>query len=1395
MATIGEAFIEVKPDAKGFGAETEKTVLSQVKGVAGKAAVVLGGAFAARGTVNLFGDALAEAEDARKTLALTQAVITSTGGAANVSADQLSDLAGRLSNLSAVDDEVIQSAGNVLLTFTNVKNGIGQGNDVFDQAATAALNMSAALKTDLQGATLQVGKALNDPVKGLTALSRAGVSFTAEQKEQVKAMVAAGDTLGAQKLILAELNKEFAGAAEAAASPLERLRVTIGNAKEALGTAVAPGFTNALQGIGDAVLALEPTLTTLGTTVGSTIGTLAPIVADAIGPVVSTFADVFGTVVQAITPALDAIGGALSETFSTLGPALIDTVGPIARTLSDLFATVGPTIIGALGNIVEQLGPVFGDVVGVLADVFTNGIGPIVQELGPVIREVATVLSSSLGPIVQQLGPVLGQVAGTIGQAFATLAPVIGQVVEALAGGLAAALQAVLPALAGLVTALAPVVAALVDALAPVLPVIADLFGEVAAALGGALGQVLTALTPLFVTLADVITDLAPVIGQVAELLAGALGAAIEGVLPVVTSLVDALSPIVEAFADALAPVLPLVADLFGTLADALGPILDALAPIFDVLAPIADLLGGVLAGALEAIAPLLTIVAELLAGVLGTAIEALVPILQLLADALAAVIGFVTDVFAGDWSAAWESIQDVASTVWDAITGVVTGAWDLITGAFSAAFDFLSNLWSSAWGAIVDVVSGVWDSITGTVRRGWEWITGLFQAAVTTVSTLWHSIWDGLTSTVSGVFDSVIGFVRELPGRIASAAVGLWDGLTSGLKSVLNGLIGLWNRLDFGVGPWTIPDWVPIVGGNTFGIADIFPDVPLLAGGAIIGTPGSSGGNPLFDAMAHVAGLLIGHPGHDRVTQGPTLAVLGEAGGEIVLPLTNRRRMIELLLAALGLSGSAASRAGSFGGIPAFAAGGIIGASIPSGGDVATNTDALMRLIRALLEQAGLDPAAVLGPAGITPPDAASYDAIVAAAERAGAAIADAATGVTVSLSALAGAAGFDRLPGSGLGAAYRVEIVNPSGRLGAPWFTKSFDGFPAAQLAMLADRTELSEVRNLLDFAQALTATRFGQEYHRGLWFDRDTGRVLGFSEFEDVGPSPTRPPGFVAPPGAPANVAVGSTIPRDVIERWRADADRSAGLVRAAVTDFTPTDYGLVGRTRDVHSQGLVALSRIPGAVYRELGPDGAAQAVLPGNVIVTFAPYSDVDARRSVPAQSLDRRAQVDEARRAWSFLTSTGVISSSVPAGSITADNLERIVEFLPWWVRQAVLASGYLPTGWADDQRAAVDLPTFLRRVVRLGDGGIVQPRDGGTLAFLAERGQAEAVVPLPTGLIDALASWASGDRGGSGGGSTVDRSVRIEQATFDLSGVRDAARVPAAVWTEGDRLAWQYGG
>jgi hypothetical protein len=231
----------------------------------GKSALGLGAAlglgFAGVQTLaNVFKDSIAEAQEAIKVNAATAQIIKATGSAANVTADQVADLSQRISEQIAVDDELIQTSANLILTFKNVRNeGTGLAA-VFDRTVLAAQDLSAAGFGDAESAAKMLGKALNDPKLGLTALSRAGVTFTEQQKDQIKTLTEGGDVLKAQQLILAEVESQVGGVAGATATGIDKFNVYFSNLKEELGLAILPlinalisGLIPAIKGLTDGI--------------------------------------------------------------------------------------------------------------------------------------------------------------------------------------------------------------------------------------------------------------------------------------------------------------------------------------------------------------------------------------------------------------------------------------------------------------------------------------------------------------------------------------------------------------------------------------------------------------------------------------------------------------------------------------------------------------------------------------------------------------------------------------------------------------------------------------------------------------------------------------------------------------------------------------------------------------------------------------------------------------------------------------------------------------------------------------------------------------------------------------------------------------------------------------
>jgi len=267
-----------------------------------------------------------EASQWNSVFAQTQAVIESTGGAAGITADEMANLATNLSasaGVSLFSDDAILGAQNVLATFTNIEDL------QFAGATEAILDMSQALGVDLDSAAMQVGKALNDPVAGLAALSRSGVQFTAEQEAMIKAMVEAGNVAGAQEVMLKELNTQFGGSAQAAVNTYAGQQVIL-----------QEKMAGIQQTLGEALM---PLMMQFGTFLSDT---LVPIFADVVTGIADfingmnesgTAAGIFDTIrnaIAAVPGILEVLNGYLAQVLVFLQP-LTDA----ATTFGEIFLT------------------------------------------------------------------------------------------------------------------------------------------------------------------------------------------------------------------------------------------------------------------------------------------------------------------------------------------------------------------------------------------------------------------------------------------------------------------------------------------------------------------------------------------------------------------------------------------------------------------------------------------------------------------------------------------------------------------------------------------------------------------------------------------------------------------------------------------------------------------------------------------------------------------------------------------------------------------------------------------------------------------------------------------------------------------------------------------------
>lgn len=228
MANLGSLTVWLNANTSKFNRGMSKGMSITTKFVQG---IKAGSAIAVAALIGLGAKSLelfAKQDRVNRKLAAT---LKATGFAAQLTSKQIKDYASELQRATNIgDDEIINSAA-VMSTFKNV---VG---DTFTESIGLANDMSAVLDTSLNSSVIQLGKALNDPVKGITALTRSGVSFTDQQKAQIRALQESGDLLGAQTIIMGELRSEFGGVAAemAKADIIKSTTNALGDMAEVLG--------------------------------------------------------------------------------------------------------------------------------------------------------------------------------------------------------------------------------------------------------------------------------------------------------------------------------------------------------------------------------------------------------------------------------------------------------------------------------------------------------------------------------------------------------------------------------------------------------------------------------------------------------------------------------------------------------------------------------------------------------------------------------------------------------------------------------------------------------------------------------------------------------------------------------------------------------------------------------------------------------------------------------------------------------------------------------------------------------------------------------------------------------------------------------------------------------
>lgn len=316
-------------------------------------------AAASLAVVSFVGSSIKAFDQQEKAIAQVRTGIQTTGGVAGRTLQQLTDQASALQRDTLFgDEEILQGVTAQLLTFTNI------AGKEFDRTQKAALDLATRLDADLSSTTIQLGKALNDPIANLSALSRSGIQFSEDQRAVIKSLVETNQLADAQSIILTELEKQYGGSAAAAAAAgtggLKQLQNSLGDIKELIGGALLPiinFFAQAIRGITAIIQNNQATFSALVQGLGVLAAIIAVVVAaikiwSAVQTVINILliANPIGIVVVAIAALVVGIIALVKRS---------ETARGIFQGIFNVLNTIWQFIKAALTPIFVKLGEVF----------------------------------------------------------------------------------------------------------------------------------------------------------------------------------------------------------------------------------------------------------------------------------------------------------------------------------------------------------------------------------------------------------------------------------------------------------------------------------------------------------------------------------------------------------------------------------------------------------------------------------------------------------------------------------------------------------------------------------------------------------------------------------------------------------------------------------------------------------------------------------------------------------------------------------------------------------------------------------------------------------------------------------------------------------------------------
>lgn len=371
-------------ETRGFG-----STLARV----GKTAGLVAGGAALGGLAVVLRAGIPEWKESTLVAAQTRAVLKSTGGVAGVTAKHVDKLAATILNYSGIDDEATKASENLLLGFTNVRNEVGKGNDIFDRAIKVITDYSVRTGKDASAATQLFGKTLNEIAQGQIPTSIRGIGkLSKEMQKEIKAHLKAGDVAAAQAVVLKELEKRFGGAAKAAGGTLPGklniLRENFKNVSAELVAKLIPALTKVVTWVSDHWPQITATFQAVTRGIGVAIDSAIRVIRPMVEFIRQHWPEI-SEKVREVAAVVTSVFNAVWPTASKIVKIAVDAILPLIKSIA--------TIVKGMVEIVS----------GLLHGDFSRVWSGIKDVVGGAVNAVKTILSTSakiMFTLAKQLG-------------------------------------------------------------------------------------------------------------------------------------------------------------------------------------------------------------------------------------------------------------------------------------------------------------------------------------------------------------------------------------------------------------------------------------------------------------------------------------------------------------------------------------------------------------------------------------------------------------------------------------------------------------------------------------------------------------------------------------------------------------------------------------------------------------------------------------------------------------------------------------------------------------------------------------------------------------------------------------------------------------------------------